>query len=262
MTKDDVSFVEARIRNPSIYFTGIKITSTLIDSRKLKDKRKMLTEDYFMRMINQMLAVLTKILYLKEAGQYQEAQQIINQSLEQLLGMPPNLLKGMDDSSVMKILTPQGELVTDRLYMVAKLYELEGDLLKDQNRLTEANLDYLRALTFYLEIALEGENYYSSELNDKIEDLQLKLSERDLNVDTFYRLFEYYDQLGKYNLVKDQISNLLKAHEDPSDIIPGIITYYEELLEKNDQDLYTGSITRFEVQTQLDYFNDLYPYDE
>ena len=41
----------------------------------------MLTEDYFMRMINQMLAVLTKILYLKEAGQYQEAQMEIDQSL-------------------------------------------------------------------------------------------------------------------------------------------------------------------------------------
>ncbi len=45
----------------------------------------MLTEDYFMRMINQILAVLTKIIGLKDVGQYQEAQQIVNQSLEQLL---------------------------------------------------------------------------------------------------------------------------------------------------------------------------------
>ena len=129
----------------------------------------MLTEDYFMRMINQMLAVLTKIPYLKEAGQYQEAQQIINQSLEQLLGMPSDLLKQMDDSSVMNILTTQGELVSDRLYMVANLYELEGDLLTDQNRINDAYLDYLRALTFYLDIAIKGENPYSSELNDKFE---------------------------------------------------------------------------------------------
>jgi hypothetical protein len=40
----------------------------------------MLTEDYFMRMINQILAVLTKIIGLKDVGQYQEAQQIVNQS--------------------------------------------------------------------------------------------------------------------------------------------------------------------------------------
>jgi len=217
----------------------------------------MLTEDYFMRMINQMLAVLTKIIGLKDAGQYQEAQQIINQSLEQLLGMPSDLLKQMDDSSVMNILTTQGELVSDRLYMVANLYELEGSILTDQNRISEAHLDYLRALTFYLEIALKGEIQYSSEQNDKIEHLQLKLSEQVLTVDTYYRLFDYYEQLGKYNLVDNQISILLLAHEDPSEILPGLIIYYEELLEKNDQELSAGGISRVRVQAQLDTVNNL-----
>ena len=222
----------------------------------------MLTEDYFMRMINQMLAVLTKIIGLKDVGQYQEAQQIVNQSLEQLLGMPSGLLKQMDDSSVMNILTTQGELVSDRLYMVANLYELEGSLFIDQNRNPEANLDYLRALTFYLEIALKGEHQYSSELNDKIEHLQLKLSDQDLSVDTYYLLFDYYEQLGKYNLVDNQISNLLLAHEDPSEILPGLITYYEELLEKNDQELSLGGISRVRVQAQLDVVNNLIVNDD
>lgn len=221
----------------------------------------MLTEDYFMRMINQMLAVLTKIIGLKDAGQYQEAQQIINQSLEQLLGMPSDLLKQMDDSSVMNILTTQGELVSDRLYMVANLYELEGDLLTDQNRISEANLDYLRALTIYLDIAFKGENQYSSELNYKIEQLQLKLVDQELTVDIYYRLFDYYEQLGKYNLVENQISDLLLAHEDPSEILPGLITYYEKLLEKNDQELIAGGISRLRVQAQLDVVNNLNAHD-
>ncbi len=222
----------------------------------------MLTEDYFMRMINQMLAVLTKIIGLKDVGQYQEAQQIVNQSLEQLLGMPSGLLKQMDDSSVMNILTTQGELVSDRLYMVANLYELEGSLLTDQNRIPEANLDYLRALTFYLEIALKGENQYSRKLNDKIEHLQLTLSDRDLSVETYYRLFDYYEKLGRYNLVDNQISNLLLTHDDQSVILPGFITYYEELLEKNDQELSAGGISRVRVQTQLDVFNNLIANDD
>ncbi len=217
----------------------------------------MLTEDYFMRMINQMLAVLTKILYLKEAGQYQEAQQIINQSLEQLLGISAKLLKGMDDSSVMKILTTQGELVSDRLNMVAKLYELEGDLLIDQNRPSEANLDYLRALIFHLEIAIEGENQVSGEIHERIENLKHKLSNQDLDVETYYRLFDYYEQMGNYKLVEDQISNLMKAHKESPEILPGIITYYKELLEKNDQELSAGGITRSEVQTRLNYVNEL-----
>jgi hypothetical protein len=222
----------------------------------------MLTEDYFMRMINQMLAVLTKIIGLKDAGQYHEAQQIINQSLEQLLGMPSDLLKQMDDSSVMNILTTQGELVSDRLYMVANLYELEGGLLTDQNRISEANLNHLRALTFYLEIALKGENQDSSDLNDKIEQLQLKLVDQELTVDIYYRLFDHYEQLGRYNLVENQISNLLLTHEDPSEILPGLITYYEKLLEKNDQELIAGGNSRVRVQTQLDVVNNLIAQDD
>jgi hypothetical protein len=162
----------------------------------------------------------------------------------------------------MNILTTQGELVSDRLYTVANLYELEGSLLTDQNRIPEANLDYLRALTFYLEIALKGENQYSRVLNDKIEHLQLKLSDRDLSVDTYYRLFDYYEQLGKYNLVDNQISNLLLTHDDQSEILPGLITYYEELLEKNDQELSVGGISRLRVQTQLDVFNNLIANDD
>lgn len=56
----------------------------------------------------------------------------------------------MDDSSLMNILTTQGELVPDHLYMVA--IHKEGGILTGQNRLTEANLDYLRALTLTLRL--------------------------------------------------------------------------------------------------------------
>jgi hypothetical protein len=162
----------------------------------------------------------------------------------------------------MNILTTQGELVSDRLYMVANLYELEGSLLPDQNRIPEANLDYLRALTFYLEIALKGEHQFSRKLNDKIEHLQLTLSDRDLSVETYYRLFDYYEQLGKYNLVENQISNLLLTHDDQSEILPGLITYYEELLEKNDRELSAEGISRLRLQTQLDVFNNLIANDD
>ena len=37
---------------------------------------------------------------------------------------------------------------------------------------------------------------------------------------------------------------------------------HEELLEKNDQDLAAGGVTRFEVQTRLNYVNDLFTGNE
>ena len=162
----------------------------------------MLTEDYFMRMINQMLAVLTQILYHREAGQYQEAQELIDQSLEQLLGVAPHLLKQMDDLSLLRLLTTQGELDPDRLAMVANLYKLEGDLLIDQNKNREAVLDYQRALIFYLEIRLSGKDQGQNDLDGNINDLYRKLSGRKLPLEVRIQLFDYYDKHPNYQKIQ------------------------------------------------------------
>ena len=215
----------------------------------------MLTEDYFMRMINQMLAVLTQILYHREAGQYQEAQILIDQSLEQLLGVRPDLLKQMDDASVLHLLTTQGELVPDRLAMVADLYKLEGDLLADQNQNHEAIQDYLRALTFYLKISLEERDQGLSELDNKIDALYQKLSGHEIPTNVLYQLFDYYESQGDYARVEVQITSLLKRDDQILEILPGIINYYDMRLKMSDQELIAGGISRAEVETRLDRIN-------
>ncbi len=215
----------------------------------------MLTEDYFMRMINQMLAVLLKIIGLKEAGQHQEALEIIDQSLEQLLGIRPELLKQMDEPSLMNILTTQGELVSDRLYMVANLYKLEGDIFTDQDRLPEAKQDYQRALTFYLEIALRGEDQFSPEIHDKIEQLYSKLADQELPVELYFLLFDYYERRGNYASVESVISRLLTQPDHRGEINITVLAYYEGLLGKNDADLLAGGVIRSEIKAKIASFN-------
>jgi hypothetical protein len=214
--------------------------------------KSMLTEDYFMRMINQMLAVLNQILYHREAGQYQEAQELIDQSLEQLLGVPPYLLKQMDDLSLLRLLTTQGELDPDRLAMVANLYKLEGDLLIDQNKNQEAVLDYQRALTFYLEIRLSGKDQGQNDLDGNINDLYRKLSGRKLPLEVRIQLFDYYDKQGDYLLVEEQITNLLKHDDQYREILPGIIAYYEAKLALTDQELTAGGVSRQQLTVGLE----------
>lgn len=212
----------------------------------------MLTEDYFMRMINQVLAVLTQILYHKEAGQYQEAQVLIDQSLEQLLGVRPDLLKQMDDSSLLHLLTTQGELDPDRLAMVAELYKLEGDLLLAQNQNEGAFLDYQRSQTIFLEISLSGKYQAVSDLDDRIKELYLKLSDHELPVEIRYQLFDYYEKRGNYIKVEEQISNLLNKDGQVHEILPGIINYYESILKLSDKELSAGGVTRLQLEERLD----------
>lgn len=212
----------------------------------------MLTEDYIMRMINQMVAVLAKLIGLKDAGQYQSAQQVIDQSLEQLLGLKPELLKHMDDSSILNLLTSQGELGTERLYILAELYRHEGDILLAQNRTQEALFDYQRALYFYLQLPDNQKDQDSSKIKQKISDLFIELEDVNLPVEILYQLFDFFERNGEFALVKDVITRLLHSPEVDSHIITDLITYYERLLESSEADLRSGGLTRAQVEQNLE----------
>jgi tetratricopeptide (TPR) repeat protein len=212
----------------------------------------MLTEDYIMRMINQMVAVLAKLIGLKDAGQYQSAQQVIDQSLEQLLGLKPELLKHMDDSSILNLLTSQGELGTERLNILAELYRHEGDILKYQNRTQEAISDYQRALYFYLQLPDHQKDQDSSKIKQKISNLFIELEDVNLPVEILYQLFDFFERNGEFALVKDVITRLLHSPEVDSHIITDLITYYERLLESSEADLRSGGLTRAQVEQNLE----------
>jgi hypothetical protein len=211
----------------------------------------MLTEDYFMRMINQMLVVLTQILFHKEAGQYQEAQVLINQSLEELLGVPPKLLKQMDDTSLLHLLTTQGELDPDRLAMIAELYNLEGDLLSDESVGQEAAFDYLRSLTLFLEISLAGKDQGISDVDAMISNLENKLAGQKLPIETRYLLFEHYEKQGAHLQAEKQVTYLLKEGDQLNEYLPGIIDYYVSKLELTDGELLTSGVTRQQLIEKL-----------
>ena len=212
----------------------------------------MLTEDYIMRMINQMVAVLAKLIGLKDAGQYQSAQQVIDQSLEQLLGLKPELLKHMDDSSILNLLTSQGELGTERLYILAELYRHEGDILIAQNRTQEAIFDYQLALFFYLQLPDDQKDQDSSKIKQKITDLFIELENVNLPVEILYQLFDFFERNGEFAFIEDVIARLLKSPEARPHIIPDIITYYEQLLESSEWEANSGGLSRVQAEQKLE----------
>ena len=152
----------------------------------------MLTEDYLMRMINQAVAALLQAIGLRKAGKHQEAQQVIDQAVETLLGLRADLARRLDDRSLLVSLTRQGELDLPRLELLADLYREEGEVLTTQGREEEAYLSTLRAFNFYLESALSQEQI-STELAGKIAALELKLNSQRLPEDTLFALLSYYE---------------------------------------------------------------------
>ena len=155
----------------------------------------MLSEDYFMRMINQALAVLMTALGFKRAGQYSEALQAFDQALEGLLGINARLAKQLDDSALLNMLTFQEQLDVDRLLVLAEIYREEAEVYALQGQPECSQVVSQSSLRLYLEAALASEANPNLELIQRIEALRLKLAAPALPVETRLALLDYLERL-------------------------------------------------------------------
>ncbi len=214
----------------------------------------MLTEDYLMRLINQAIAALLYIVGLKQSGQYQEALQAIDQTLEQLIGLRADLIRRLEDRKLLDSLTLQGRLDTARLLLVADLFNEEADILARQNHPEESYWSQLRALNFYLEVFFNDGISRDAKLPEKIKAAAGMLDGRQLPLDTLVSLFSYHEQSNNYAGASRDLDLLLETPGGRSDLLDEARDFYRRLLDMPDEELDWGGISRDQVKQKL---NDL-----
>jgi hypothetical protein len=155
----------------------------------------MFTEDYLMRIINQAIAALMIAIGLRKSGKYLEAQQAIQQSIEQLTTLPANIVDEMDDVSILGMLTVQGHMDVDRLAILADLYQEQGEIFLGLDQPVQASPAFARALRFILEVALAEDANLSTENVGKVKALGQRLNAYPLPVETQLALSDYYGRL-------------------------------------------------------------------
>jgi hypothetical protein len=160
----------------------------------------MLTEDYLIRRISQVLALLLHAIGLRKDGQIVAAMTDVEIALELLLGMRADLLKQMDDPNLLQLLTIRGDLDLERLALVIDLYTEEAKLYEAQGQAAACFQDYLRALNFSLELALHDKEGISDERMARIAGLVGWFKERRLPLDTQALLLEYDQNLLELSL--------------------------------------------------------------
>lgn len=155
----------------------------------------MFTEDYLMRIINQVLAALMAAAGLRKKGRYEEARQAIDQAVEQLTTLPASVVDMMEDSELLSNLTVNGSLEVGRLSLLADLYDEEGQILLAEGMPDQANAAFMRVLRFFLEVALSDESLVTIETCQKIETGRNRLKTNLLPIDTLLALSDYYQRL-------------------------------------------------------------------
>jgi tetratricopeptide (TPR) repeat protein len=212
----------------------------------------MLTEDYVMRMLNQALAVLLKIAGFKQAGQYKQAQQAIDQELEELLGLKADLVWRLDDEAMLRALTINDQLDVVRLEIISDLFREQGEITAAQGRVDESRECFRRALMGYLEVGLASESKESNvPLNQKIDGLLQTLGQTYLSDDTVWALFCYADQNGDFNEAERALADLAERLGVLADLRPEIIAFYERLLALPPDELSHRGLDRVQLEQKL-----------
>lgn len=161
----------------------------------------MFSEDYVMRQISIAVDALAKALGLKRAGHYSEARETIHHGLDILLGLPPNLVEGLDDESLIQTLSGEEGPDAHRLWLAAQLYSELGEIAKAEQRQGDAGADFLRALNLALVAALSSDpDTWPEELPGRINSLQSALAQSgvELPPQSAFDLYSFAVQSGHY----------------------------------------------------------------
>lgn len=158
----------------------------------------MLTEDFLIRQINIYLAAIGRILGFKTAYMYIEAQIAVDEALEEVFGLPANIVRQMDDQALLEAATHLEVLNLDKLQAAAEVFRQEGELHEMRGQPERAEAAYRRALNFYLDVSLNGNAWNWPPPDEHIETLIGKLAGGEFDPDTLYGLYLYAEPRQQY----------------------------------------------------------------
>jgi len=130
----------------------------------------MIERDYLMRMIAQLSAAITRILFAKNAQNYAEALQLAQNAYDQLLGLNGELVEQMDAATLSMLL---GE--KEKIKALAALLREEGEILCLQGNASEGKAKYEKALALFQETRRQSAYKKDDECETAITALQAKL---------------------------------------------------------------------------------------
>lgn len=206
-----------------------------------------------MRMITQAIAALLKIMGLRQAGQYNQAQEVIDQTLEGLLGLKADLIKRLDDEALLRAVTLNEQVDTRRLEIISDLFREQGEVYAAQGKMPESRESFRRALFGYLETGLASESeQMDPELNQKIGSLISVLKVESLSEDALWALFCYTEQVGDYGQAEKVLNDLARRPGVIADLQPEIVSFYERLSGLSPQELNRFGLTLEQVEEKLE----------
>ena len=119
-------------------------------------------KDFLMRYLNQLGVVIAKLLGLREQGKFQEANQVIENSLLDFGLKMPEVYLNIDQAELLSKLTTRDDLNDGQKKVLAELLFQKGEVERELSNYEVDKKYYSRALVL-LEYLTDNEKVYSFE---------------------------------------------------------------------------------------------------
>lgn len=215
-----------------------------------------LSNDYFMRMIESIVVALAKIFFMKDNNSKEEVNIEINKLSLERIGLEINKIEELDTYEIIDILYRNALTFEENCQVVAELLYVRGDMYSKENDTNNAYNCYLKSLEIYLYLSKEGTYNFIFDAGERIDELESKLGQYVLPIETEILLFNYKFKCGQYSKAEDILFSLLEADKSNRIFELGF-NFYNQLLIKKDDDLIANGFSRDEIHQGIDELNKL-----
>ncbi|MEJ2618392.1 MAG: DUF6483 family protein [Ignavibacteriaceae bacterium] len=199
----------------------------------------MIQQDYIMRMIEQLVQVLAKLLFNKEAKNYNDALNDIDIASKTIVGLDFKLSEELSAKDIKSLLalTKNDSLVSIKLIIIAKLIKEKTEILKltspDNPKIIP---NYQKAISLYLEGILNNKNTEIdlSRFYQDIEEIENILKD-EINTEIRFNLFKFYDHSGNTAKAGKELIKLKEMNYP--DIEKVGINFFKKLEKLSKEDL-------------------------
>jgi Family of unknown function (DUF6483) len=217
----------------------------------------MIRQDYLMRMIEELVKVITKILLNKKAGNYNTALNSIDDAFNTIVGLDYNIMNQLSAKDIIALfeISKDSATVNVKCIVIAKLLKEKTDLAK-QNGDDNSTLvyGYQKAMTLYLHgilnyknVEIDLDSYYSD-----VKEIAKNIFD-EIPDDTRISLFKFYELIGELDKAEDELFKL-KNLNYPNIEEEGML-FFRNLEKLSDIELLKGNLSKEEVEQGVVDFN-------
>ncbi|HXI51910.1 MAG TPA: DUF6483 family protein [Candidatus Saccharimonadales bacterium] len=211
----------------------------------------MIRRDYIMRMVQEMVQLLSRVLFLKSRQEYDQALREIHVGLRKLReeesGKEEDAGLSLDDW--IALCRKHEHVAAGLMVAVADLLAQEGELLARKGQHAAGQRSLALALGLTVEALLNGETFVSAEALAKVDRLLEATREAAYSPSVYRRLVNYFAARGRFGKAEDVLFKWLDSGDGEARAAGE--EFYEQLFKLDDAILARGNLPRAEAEEGL-----------